>query len=116
MKIMIIILDDVISQLWTGTRQILNIVVMAEDDEKALKKAMRRYFKTKNKNQKPDHEWTAFRAAEKRFKAQFPSPDLQTVLDLRALSTPSPESNQGVTGNPYFIPTRIVGTNPDQKV
>lgn len=89
---------------------------MAEDDEKALKKAMRRYFKTKNKNQKPDHEWTAFRAAEKRFKAQFPSPDLQTVLDLRALSTPSPESNQGVTGNPYFIPIRIVGTNSDQKV
>lgn len=90
---------------------------MAMDEEKALKKARRRYLK--NKKQVPDHDWTAFRAAEKRFKAQFPPPDLQTVLDLRALSipslAPSPESNQGVTGNPYSIPTKVVGTNPDQK-
>lgn len=83
-------------------------------EEKALKKAVRRYLK--NKKQVPEHEWTAFRAAEKRFKAQFPPPDLQTVLDLRALSTPSsPDSNQGVTGNPHFIPTKVVGTSPDQK-
>jgi len=33
-----------------------------------------------------DSEWTPFRAAEKRFKARFPLPDLTDVLDLSSNS------------------------------
>jgi len=47
------------------------------------KKAQRQYLKaTKNRPANIDQEWTPFRAAEKRFKARFPPPDLSTVLDL----------------------------------
>ena len=49
------------------------------------KKAQRQYLKaTKNRPATIDQEWTPFRAAEKRFKARFPPPDLSSVLDLAA--------------------------------
>lgn len=49
----------------------------------AYKKARRKYKKsTKHRPDSVDAEWTAFRAAEKRFKARFPPPDLSSVLDL----------------------------------
>ncbi|KAF9480110.1 hypothetical protein BDN70DRAFT_877998 [Pholiota conissans] len=49
----------------------------------AYKKAQRQYLKaTKNRPANIESEWTPFRAAEKRFKARFPPPDLSSVLDL----------------------------------
>ncbi|KDR81555.1 hypothetical protein GALMADRAFT_89623 [Galerina marginata CBS 339.88] len=52
-------------------------------DTPEYKKAQRQYLKaTKNRPQNIDHEWSPFRAAEKRFKTRFPSPDLSSVLDL----------------------------------
>ncbi|KAF9005595.1 hypothetical protein BDQ17DRAFT_1240252 [Cyathus striatus] len=55
-------------------------------DSPAYRKARRQYYKsTKNRNAEIDHEWTPFRAAEKRYKARFPPPDLSGVLDLASL-------------------------------
>ncbi|KAF6765151.1 hypothetical protein DFP72DRAFT_870249 [Ephemerocybe angulata] len=52
----------------------------------AYKKARRQFYKaTKNRPQNVEQDWTPFRAAEKRFKARFPPPDLSTVLDLAQL-------------------------------
>ena len=47
------------------------------------KKARRHHFKTTQRNSSPD--WSPFRAAEKRYKARFPPPDLSHVLDLATL-------------------------------
>ncbi|KAG2061703.1 hypothetical protein BDR06DRAFT_979116 [Suillus hirtellus] len=53
----------------------------------AYKKARRRYLKTtKNRNEDLDAEWTPFRAAEKKYKARFPPPDLSHVLDLTSVT------------------------------
>ncbi|KAJ3482651.1 hypothetical protein NLI96_g6826 [Meripilus lineatus] len=47
------------------------------------KKAKKRYLKTiGNRPQNQESDWTPFRAAEKKFKARFPPPDLSRVLDL----------------------------------
>lgn len=52
----------------------------------AYKKARRRHLKTtRNRSDQTDAEWTAFRAAEKKYKARFPPPDLSSVLDLALL-------------------------------
>ncbi|KAF8654179.1 hypothetical protein AX16_003708 [Volvariella volvacea WC 439] len=62
------------------------------------KKARRQYFKaTKNRPPTSELGWNPFRAAEKRYKARFPPPDLSDVLDL-ALLDPSraDEIDQGV--------------------
>ncbi|KAI0713454.1 hypothetical protein C8Q76DRAFT_731491 [Earliella scabrosa] len=49
----------------------------------AYKKARKKYWKsTKNRPENIDADWTPFRAAEKRYKARFPPPDLSGVLDL----------------------------------
>ncbi|KAL0071535.1 hypothetical protein AAF712_001392 [Marasmius tenuissimus] len=53
----------------------------------AYKKARKLFLKsTKNRIQDNDQEWTPFRAAEKRYKARFPPPDLSNVLDLALLN------------------------------
>lgn len=76
-------------------------------DEKAYKKAKKLYEKSL-RNRPPDQagaEWTPFRAAEKRFKARFPPPDLSDVLDL-ALLDPSRSDevlNGGWKGNPAAL-------------
>lgn len=50
------------------------------------KKAQRLHLKTtRNRNPDIDLDWTPFRAAEKKYKARFPPPDLSNVLDLAAL-------------------------------
>ena len=52
----------------------------------AYKKAKKRYIKTtRNRPDNPESDWTPFRAAEKKFKARFPPPDLSNVLDLAML-------------------------------
>ncbi|RDX52669.1 hypothetical protein OH76DRAFT_1399912 [Lentinus brumalis] len=51
----------------------------------AYKKARRKYWKsTRNRPDNVDADWTPFRAAEKKYKAKFPPPDLSSVLDLAA--------------------------------
>ncbi|KAG2020343.1 hypothetical protein CC2G_005698 [Coprinopsis cinerea AmutBmut pab1-1] len=64
----------------------------------AYKKARRQFYKaTKNRPPVSEKDWTPFRAAEKRYKARFPPPDLSNVLDLAQLD-PSREHEitQGV--------------------
>ncbi|KAG5654507.1 hypothetical protein H0H81_001148 [Sphagnurus paluster] len=52
----------------------------------AYKKANRLFKKaTKHRDPLLELEWTPFRAAEKKFKARFPPPDLSDVLDLATL-------------------------------
>lgn len=62
------------------------------------KKARRQYLKaTKNRNNTLEDDWTPFRAAEKRFMARFPPPDLSGVLDLALLDPArTPEIQQGI--------------------
>ncbi|KAJ6455668.1 hypothetical protein C8R45DRAFT_845367 [Mycena sanguinolenta] len=64
----------------------------------AYKKAKRQYLNsTRNRRSDVELDWTPFRAAEKRFKARFPPPDLSTVLDLAVLDdTRTPEIQAGV--------------------
>ncbi|PSS32177.1 hypothetical protein PHLCEN_2v2050 [Hermanssonia centrifuga] len=52
----------------------------------AYKKAKRQYLKTThNRLEQLEAEWTPFRAAEKKYKAKFPPPDLTNVLDVALL-------------------------------
>jgi alkylated DNA repair protein alkB homolog 1 len=61
------------------------------------KRARKRHYKsTKNRAQDFDKDWTSFRAAEKKYKARFPPPDLSDVLDLALLDrTRSSEIERG---------------------
>ncbi|KAF9532924.1 hypothetical protein CPB83DRAFT_867295 [Crepidotus variabilis] len=55
-------------------------------DTPEYKKAQKQYLKaTRNRPVNIDQDWTPFRAAEKRYKARFPPPDLSGVLDLGVL-------------------------------
>lgn len=78
---------------------------MAGMDDKAYKKALRKHLKTKRPPL--DHEWTPFRAAEKRFKARFPPPDLGDVLDLSHVELSAMLPNEP-KGNPHAIPTKSI--------
>ncbi|GLB35010.1 putative 2OG-Fe(II) oxygenase superfamily protein [Lyophyllum shimeji] len=64
----------------------------------AYKKAKRLYLKaTRTRNPALELDWSPFRAAEKKFKARFPPPDLSHVLDLATLDpTREDEIDQGV--------------------
>ncbi|TBU29048.1 hypothetical protein BD311DRAFT_662034 [Dichomitus squalens] len=63
----------------------------------AYKKARRKYLKsTRNRPGHVDAEWTPFRAAEKRYKARFPPPDLSDVLDIASTDhTRAAETSKG---------------------
>lgn len=52
----------------------------------AYKKAHRQFLKsTRSRPKDIEEQWTPFRAAEKKYKAKFPPPDLSGVLDLALL-------------------------------
>lgn len=52
----------------------------------AYKKAKRQHLKTtRGRDNQVETDWTPFRAAEKKYKAKFPPPDLSEVLDLALL-------------------------------
>lgn len=54
--------------------------------DSAYKKARRQFLKsTRNRPKDIEDQWTPFRAAEKKYKAKFPPPDLSGVLDLALL-------------------------------
>jgi len=53
----------------------------------AYKKARRQHLKsTSNRSKDVELNWTPFRAAEKKYKARFPPPDLSHVLDVATLA------------------------------
>ena len=55
-------------------------------ESREYKKARRQYLKsTRHRPSDEEFGWTAFRAAEKKYKARFPPPDLSSVLDLALL-------------------------------
>lgn len=57
-----------------------------DPSSREYKRARRHHYKTtKNRIQCLDTDWTPFRAAEKKYKARFPPPDLSDVLDLALL-------------------------------
>lgn len=70
------------------------------------KKARRLHWKsTKNRPVDVDQGWSAFRAAEKKYKARFPPPDLSTVLDLASCLNGKPPA--------LYQPTRISAKGSD---
>ncbi|TCD65619.1 hypothetical protein EIP91_002424 [Steccherinum ochraceum] len=62
-----------------------NLNELQDPSSSAYKKAKRLHQKTtKNRPEHVDADWTPFRAAEKKFKARFPPPDLSEVFDIAA--------------------------------
>ncbi|KAI9456642.1 hypothetical protein BJY52DRAFT_1204692 [Lactarius psammicola] len=59
---------------------------MLDPTSREYKRARRHHYKTtKNRDGDTDTDWTPFRAAEKKYKARFPPPDLSGALDLASL-------------------------------
>ncbi|KAH0827006.1 hypothetical protein J3R83DRAFT_4673 [Lanmaoa asiatica] len=62
------------------------ISALNDSASREYKKARRQHWKsTKNRPIDVDASWSPFRAAEKKYKARFPPPDLSAVLDLASL-------------------------------
>lgn len=84
----------------------------------AYKKARRQHYKTtKHRPAHVESEWTPFRAAEKKYKAHFPPPDLSEVLDLALLDeTRADEVARGVwRGSAEAVPFKemtLKGSDP----
>ncbi|OSX64798.1 hypothetical protein POSPLADRAFT_1044247 [Postia placenta MAD-698-R-SB12] len=81
----------------------------------AFKKARRQYLKTtRNRTEHVEAEWTPFRAAEKKFKARFPPPDLSGVLDLALLDdSRAAEVSNGVwKGRPNAVQCEEIELRP----
>ena len=90
--------------------------VPSTSDDKAYKKAKKLYEKSL-RNRPPEQvgaDWTPFRAAEKRFKARFPPPDLSDVLDVALLDpSRSDEILNGVwKGNPAALSYERIDVQP----
>jgi hypothetical protein len=79
----------------------------------------RRHFLKSTKNRDPalEKDWTPFRAAEKRFKARFPPPDLSDVLDLATLDPARiAEIQAGVWhGSPESVEISQISTSSGQR-
>lgn len=94
------------------------MTTLAATDEKAYKKAKKLYEKSL-RNRPPeqaDAGWTAFRTAEKKFKARFPPPDLSNVLDLALLGTNRLDEilNGGWKGNPAVLAYESIDVQLDE--
>ena len=62
------------------------MATLLDPTSREYKRARKHHYKsTKNRAQGVDKDWTPFRAAEKKYKARFPPPDLSDVLDLAFL-------------------------------
>lgn len=84
----------------------------------AFKKARRQHIKTtKNRSSDVDATWTAFRAAEKKYKARFPPPDLSTVLDptidSMACRTRATRIGSSSEGTGIYTVDAVPGANND---
>ncbi|KAJ7582799.1 hypothetical protein C8J56DRAFT_1005720 [Mycena floridula] len=72
------------------------------------KKKQRMLLKSIQNNEQVDRaSWTPFRACEKRYKRQFPPPDLSDVLDLR--SSPFPVQCRQINSSAAYILSNIPG-------
>ncbi|KAF9053611.1 hypothetical protein BDZ89DRAFT_1056195 [Hymenopellis radicata] len=64
----------------------MSMSALHDSSSAAYKKAQRLHQKTtRNRSNAVESDWTSFRAAEKFYKARFPPPNLQNVLDLATL-------------------------------
>lgn len=93
--------------------------ISTDTSSSSYKKAKRQYLKTtKNRNKDIELDWTPFRAAEKKYKARFPVPDLSNVLDLATLddSRGDEVAQGGWAGNSNAVDYREIKLNKtDQK-
>jgi alkylated DNA repair protein alkB homolog 1 len=81
------------------------------------KLARRHHYKTtKNRAESPDSDWTAFRAAEKKYKARFPPPDLSDLLDLGLLDATrfAEIERTGWKGSADAIQVKVIGLKSDE--
>jgi len=84
-----------------------------DPESSAYKKAKRQYIKATKNRKDTETDWTPFRAAEKKYKARFPPPDLSNVLDL-ALLDPNrvDEISRGVwAGRADAVVHEFIGKN-----
>ncbi|KAI9456448.1 hypothetical protein F5148DRAFT_368917 [Russula earlei] len=74
------------------------------------KRARRHHYKS-TKNRAEGFDWTPFRAAEKKYKARFPPPDLSDVLDLALLdqARSSDVAQAGWKGRPDTVQIKEIG-------
>ncbi|GBE82634.1 hypothetical protein SCP_0410190 [Sparassis crispa] len=80
----------------------------------AYKKARKRHLKTtRNRDEQLEADWTPFRAAEKKYKARFPPPDLSDVLDLALLDESRAEETKrgGWWGKPDALQCKEIRMN-----
>lgn len=106
---------------WVASSKIEMVLPGDHNSAQALnfKKARRQHYKS-NKNRPTDSdslsEWTAFRAAEKKYKARFPPPDLSNVLDLAALDEARADevTKGGWSGRPDAIGCTEIGLKSGQ--
>ena len=62
------------------------MATLFDPTSRGYKRARKHHYKsTKNRVEGLDKDWTPFRAAEKKYKARFPPPDLSNTLDLALL-------------------------------
>src|SRR4051794_38517486 len=61
-------------------------IALLDPSDDGYKAALRRLQKSQRANafKEQDRNWTPFRAAEKRYMAKYPPPDMSGVLDLAA--------------------------------
>lgn len=95
------------------------MTTLSATDEKAYKKAKKFYAKSL-RNRPPEQVgagWTPFRAAEKKFKARFPPPDLSNVLDLALLDASRSDDilNGSWKGNPVALSYERIGVQLDDE-
>ncbi|KZP20787.1 hypothetical protein FIBSPDRAFT_1044583 [Athelia psychrophila] len=88
----------------------LSTTVPTDPTSPAYKKALRQHLKSANSRDRDvELAWTPFRAAEKKYKARFPAPNLAQVLDL-TISDACKENGKpgGWHGNPDAVEIREV--------
>ncbi|KAI0293455.1 hypothetical protein BC826DRAFT_384472 [Russula brevipes] len=88
------------------------MAVSLDPTSREYKRARRHHHKTtKNRAEGLETEWTPFRAAEKKYKARFPPPDLSDVLDLALLDEvrSSEIARGGWKGRADAVSTREIG-------
>ena len=79
----------------------------------AYKKAKRKFLKTaKNRPEHTDEDWTPFRAAEKKYKARFPPPDLSAVFDIAASDLERVEEHFPKL---FIVPLGVLGLRDEQR-
>ncbi|KAH9048223.1 hypothetical protein EDB84DRAFT_291436 [Lactarius hengduanensis] len=86
--------------------------MLLDPSSREYKRARRHHYKTtKNRDGDTDPDWTPFRAAEKKYKARFPPPDLSGALDLALLdaSRHADIEQTGWKGRPDAVRVKEIG-------